>query len=148
MYHAWYGHYDDLMQILVYCAWCTRRFYQSEMEHDTYGTENWYSAYCTGNYINLHAIDLVMRNYIVKAIIQLSSNESTLRSAVLNKFDLVLVQIVKKDWPQYWPSFIQEIVDSSVSNMNLCENNMRILRYLRYILTAFNLQENIRLILN
>ncbi|KAL7322011.1 Karyopherin transporter [Mucor circinelloides] len=73
---------------------------------------------------------IVMRNYIVKAIIQLSSNESTLRSAVLNKFDLVLVQIVKKDWPQYWPSFIQEIVDSSVSNMNLCENNMRILRYL------------------
>lgn len=73
-----------------------------------------------------------MRNYIVKVIIQLSSNESTLRSAVLNKLDLVLVQIVKKDWPQYWPSFIQEIVDSSVTDMNLCENNMKILRYLRY----------------
>ncbi|KAL9539014.1 hypothetical protein MBANPS3_010522 [Mucor bainieri] len=72
----------------------------------------------------------IMRNYIVKAIIQLSSNETTLRSAVLNKFDLVLVQIVKKDWPQYWPSFIQEIVDSSVSSANLCENNMKILRYL------------------
>ncbi|GAN04459.1 nuclear export receptor crm1 [Mucor ambiguus] len=73
---------------------------------------------------------VVMRNYIAKAIIQLSSNETTLRSAVLNKFDLVLVQIVKKDWPQYWPSFIQEIVDSSVSSANLCENNMKILRYL------------------
>ncbi|KAF1802126.1 nuclear export factor CRM1 [Mucor lusitanicus] len=72
----------------------------------------------------------VMRNYIVKSIIQLSSNETTLRSAVLNKFDLVLIQIVKKDWPQYWPSFIQEIVDSSVSSVNLCENNMKILRYL------------------
>ncbi|KAI8645039.1 armadillo-type protein [Parasitella parasitica] len=73
---------------------------------------------------------IAMRNYIVKTIIQLSHNESTLRSAVLNKLDLVLVQIVKKDWPQYWPSFIQEIVDSSVTNMNLCENNMKILRYL------------------
>ena len=73
---------------------------------------------------------IVMRNYVVKAIIQLSSNVTTLRSAVLNKLDLVLVQIVKKDWPQYWPSFIQEIVDSSVTDMNLCENNMKILRYL------------------
>ncbi|CAO3655958.1 unnamed protein product [Mucor fragilis] len=73
---------------------------------------------------------IVMRNYIVKAIIQLSSDQSMLRSAVLNKFDLVLVQVVKKDWPQYWPSFIQEIVNSSVSSMNLCENNMKILRYL------------------
>ncbi|CEP20119.1 hypothetical protein [Parasitella parasitica] len=73
---------------------------------------------------------IAMRNYIVKTIIQLSSIESMLRSAVLNKLDLVLVQIVKKDWPQYWPSFIQEIVDSSLTSMNLCENNMKILRYL------------------
>ncbi|KAI8085322.1 exportin-1 [Thamnidium elegans] len=75
---------------------------------------------------------LVMRNYIVKHIIELSSNESTLRSQkiYLNKLDLVLVQILKKDWPQYWPSFIQEIVDSSLVNTSLCENNMKILKLL------------------
>lgn len=77
-----------------------------------------------------------MRNYIVKSIIDLSSNESTLRSEkiFINKLDLVLVQILKKDWPQYWPSFIQEIVDSSLINTSLCENNMKILKLLRYVI--------------
>jgi exportin-1 len=77
-----------------------------------------------------------MRNYIVKSIINLSSNESTLRSekTFINKLDLVLVQILKKDWPQYWPSFIQEIVDSSLRNTSLCENNMNILKLLRYVI--------------
>ncbi|RCI02386.1 Karyopherin transporter, partial [Rhizopus stolonifer] len=75
---------------------------------------------------------LMMRNYIVKSIIDIASNESTLRShtAYLNKLDLVLVQILKKDWPQYWPSFIQEIVDSSATSSSLCENNMKILKFL------------------
>ncbi|KAG2198777.1 hypothetical protein INT47_010563 [Mucor saturninus] len=75
---------------------------------------------------------LAMRNYIVKSIIDLSSNELTLRSekTYINKLDLVLVQILKKDWPQYWPSFIQEIVDSSLVNTSLCENNMKILKLL------------------
>lgn len=74
-----------------------------------------------------------MRNYIVKSIIDLSSNELTLQSekTYINKLDLVLVQILKKDWPQYWPSFIQEIIDSSLGNASLCENNMKILKLLR-----------------
>ena len=75
-----------------------------------------------------------MRNYIVKTIIDLASNESTLRSqkTIINKLDIVLVQILKKDWPQYWPTFVAEIVDSSLINTSLCENNMKILKLLRY----------------
>jgi hypothetical protein len=82
-----------------------------------------------------------MRNYIVKTIIDLSSNESTLRSekTFINKLDLVLVQILKKDWPQYWPSFIQEIVDSSLINTSLCENNMKILKLLRLVILPVKL---------
>ncbi|KAI8370218.1 armadillo-type protein [Blakeslea trispora] len=75
---------------------------------------------------------LMIRDFVVKTTIEISSNESTLRSETvyLNKLDLVLVQILKKDWPHYWPSFIQEIVDSSVVSPSLCENNMKILQYL------------------
>lgn len=75
-----------------------------------------------------------MRNYIAKTILDLSTNESTLRSekTYINKLDVVLVQILKKDWPQYWPTFIQEIIDSSSNNVNICENNMKILKLLRY----------------
>ncbi|KAI8878522.1 ARM repeat-containing protein [Backusella circina FSU 941] len=75
---------------------------------------------------------LAMRNYIVKLIVNLSSNEATLRSekTYLNKLDIVLVQILKKDWPKYWPTFIQEMVDSSQASLSLCENNMIILKLL------------------
>jgi exportin-1 len=74
-----------------------------------------------------------MRNYIVKLIVNISSDEATLRSekTYLNKLDIVLVQILKKDWPKYWPTFIQEMVDSSQASLSLCENNMIILKLLR-----------------
>lgn len=76
---------------------------------------------------------LAMRNYIVNLIIELASNENTLRStnAYINKLDEILVQILKKDWPKYWPTFIHEMVESSKANPALCENNMKILQYLR-----------------
>jgi exportin-1 len=82
-----------------------------------------------------HIYIQVIRNYIAKSIIDLSCNESALRTetAYINKLDLVLVQILKKDWPQHWPTFIPEIVASSLNNSSLCENNMKILKYLRYL---------------
>ncbi|KAI7908272.1 armadillo-type protein [Cokeromyces recurvatus] len=75
---------------------------------------------------------LTMRNYVVKYMIDFitSTTSKPHQAAFLNKLDLVLVQILKKDWPQYWPTFIQEIVNSSSINTNLCENNMKILRFL------------------
>lgn len=44
---------------------------------------------------------------------------------------MVLVQILKQEWPHNWPSFIPEIIASSKSNLALCENNMAILKLLR-----------------
>ncbi|KAI8370327.1 Crm1-F1 [Radiomyces spectabilis] len=75
---------------------------------------------------------LVIRNFIVEIIVELSSRESTMHSEriYLNKLDMVLVQILKKDWPQYWPTFISEIVEASQTNPSLCENSMRIIRLL------------------
>ncbi|CAO3690063.1 unnamed protein product [Rhizopus stolonifer] len=43
---------------------------------------------------------------------------------------MVLVQILKQDWPRHWPSFIPEIVASSKTHLTLCENNMLILKLL------------------
>ncbi|KAI8991052.1 CRM1 C terminal-domain-containing protein [Mycotypha africana] len=84
---------------------------------------------------------LVIRDYIVKLIIDShqstvhdsssnNNNNNNRSAAYINKLDWVLVQILKKDWPTYWPTFIQEIVDSSLANETICENNMRILQYL------------------
>ncbi|TKA27175.1 hypothetical protein B0A50_04512 [Salinomyces thailandicus] len=73
-----------------------------------------------------------IRNFVVNFIIQMSSTEESLRKerALLNKLNLVLVSILKQEWPHNWPTFINEIVSSCRSSLPICENNMVILRLL------------------
>lgn len=49
---------------------------------------------------------------------------------LLNKLNLVLVSILKQEWPHDWPTFITEIISSCRTNLSICENNMTILRLL------------------
>lgn len=37
---------------------------------------------------------------------------------------------MKQEWPHNWPTFIPELVESSKTNLSLCENNMVILKLL------------------
>jgi exportin-1 len=37
----------------------------------------------------------------------------------MGKLNMVLVQILKQDWPHNWPQFIPEIVASSKQNLSL-----------------------------
>ena len=73
-----------------------------------------------------------IRNFIVQFIIQCSSSEESLKSqkTLLNKLNLVLVSVLKQEWPHNWPTFINEIITSCHSNLSICENNMTILRLL------------------
>ena len=73
-----------------------------------------------------------IRNFIVQAIIQCSSTEESLKTqrTLLNKLNLVLISILKQEWPHNWPTFINEIISSCHSNLSICENNMIILRLL------------------
>lgn len=73
-----------------------------------------------------------IRNYVVGKVIKLSeTDESLARDGVfVSKLNLILVQIVKQEWPAKWESFISEIVGASKSSVPLCENNMKILRLL------------------
>ena len=73
-----------------------------------------------------------IRNFVVNFIIQSSSTEESLRKerALLNKLNLVLVDILKQEWPHNWPTFINEIISSCRSSLPICENNMAILRLL------------------
>ncbi|KAI1269495.1 CRM1 C terminal-domain-containing protein [Xylariaceae sp. FL1019] len=75
---------------------------------------------------------LGIRNFVVNFIIQASNDEESLRThrALLNKLNLVLVSILKQEWPHNWPGFINEIVSACRSNLSICENNMIILRLL------------------
>lgn len=73
-----------------------------------------------------------IRNFVVQFIIQCSSSEESLRSnkTLLNKLNLVLISVLKQEWPHNWPTFINEIISSCHSSLSICENNMIILRLL------------------
>ncbi|KAJ2818302.1 Karyopherin transporter, partial [Coemansia sp. 'formosensis'] len=73
-----------------------------------------------------------IKNFIVEVILHTASTEESLRQnkVYLNKLNLILVQVLKQEWPQNWPTFIPEIVQTSRTNLSLCENNMAILKLL------------------
>ncbi|CEP63140.1 exportin CRM1 LALA0_S07e03290g [Lachancea lanzarotensis] len=73
-----------------------------------------------------------IRNFIVGMIISLCQDDTVFQTQknLINKSDLTLVQILKQEWPQNWPDFIPELVQSAQSSVNVCENNMVILKLL------------------
>jgi exportin-1 len=75
---------------------------------------------------------LGIRNYIVTKIMSVSTSDELMKKnhQILNRLNMVLVDILKQDWPHAWPSFIGDIILSSKSSESLCENNMQILKLL------------------
>ncbi|XP_046372994.1 exportin-1-like [Haliotis cracherodii] len=73
-----------------------------------------------------------IKKYIVGLIIKTSSESSSLEreKVYLGKLNMILVQILKYEWPRNWPSFISDIVGASKTNESLCQNNMTILKLL------------------
>eukprot|EP00658_Telonema_sp_P-2_P027056 TRINITY_DN2097_c0_g1_i2.p1 TRINITY_DN2097_c0_g1~~TRINITY_DN2097_c0_g1_i2.p1 ORF type:complete len:549 (+),score=172.86 TRINITY_DN2097_c0_g1_i2:224-1870(+) len=73
-----------------------------------------------------------IKNFVVDIIIKMSSDEATMRAQhlYLNKLNVILVQVLKQEWPHNWKSFIPDIVKSSNTSLSLCENNLHILRLL------------------
>lgn len=77
-----------------------------------------------------------IKKFIVALIIKTSTNPVTIENdkVYLNKLNMILVQILKQDWPKKWPNFISDICASSKKSETLCMNNMTILKLLRFVL--------------
>ncbi|CAI9087054.1 OLC1v1021020C1 [Oldenlandia corymbosa var. corymbosa] len=73
-----------------------------------------------------------MKNYISDVIVTLSSDEASFRSERLyvNKLNIILVQILKHEWPARWRSFIPDLVAAAKTSVTICENCMAILKLL------------------
>ncbi|CAA7405603.1 unnamed protein product [Spirodela intermedia] len=73
-----------------------------------------------------------IKNYISDVIVQLSSNEASFRRERLyvNKLNIILVQVLKHEWPARWKSFIPDLVSAAKSSETICENCMAILKLL------------------
>ncbi|CAG9815407.1 unnamed protein product [Phaedon cochleariae] len=81
-----------------------------------------------------------IKKYIVSLIIKTSSDAETLEAnkTYLNKLNMILVQVLKREWPKNWESFIPDIVGASKTNESLCQNNMIILKLLSEELFDFS----------
>eukprot|EP00665_Eupelagonemidae_sp_cell47_P004599 gene4599-6027_t len=75
---------------------------------------------------------LGVRNFVINTCVGLSNSPADLvrNRMLLEKLNFTLVQVLKKEWPESWPTFISDIVQSSVGNDSLMQNNLAILRQL------------------
>ncbi|XP_051137997.1 protein EXPORTIN 1A isoform X2 [Andrographis paniculata] len=73
-----------------------------------------------------------MKNYISEVIVKLSSDDISFRAERLyvNKLNIILVQILKHEWPSRWRSFIPDLVAAAKTSETICENCMTILKLL------------------
>ncbi|KAK4351071.1 hypothetical protein RND71_030384 [Anisodus tanguticus] len=73
-----------------------------------------------------------MKSYISEVIVKLSSDEASLRRERLyvSKLNIILVQILKHEWPARWRSFIPDLVAAAKTSETICENCMAILKLL------------------
>jgi exportin-1 len=69
---------------------------------------------------------------VVGKIISMSSDEASMQRdrVLISKLNLILVEMLKHEWPHNWPTFISDLVGSSKTSEVLCENNMQILKLL------------------
>ena len=76
-----------------------------------------------------------IKKFIVALIIKTSTSMimNGIDKVYLNKLNMILVQILKQDWPKKWPNFISDICGSSKKSEALCLNNMIILKLLRFV---------------
>ncbi|RKP13231.1 putative CRM1-nuclear export factor, exportin [Piptocephalis cylindrospora] len=84
-----------------------------------------------------------IKNYVVSTVIKYSSDEETLHRerTFVNKLNMILVQVLKQEWPHNWPNFIPEIVSVSRTNVALCENNMVVLKLLSEEIFDFSAEQ-------
>jgi exportin-1 len=84
---------------------------------------------------------LNLRNFLVGLLIKFVMDktfyENSQNHFVINKLNIVIVLIAKNEWTTTWPNFISELCNSSKSDPNLCDNNMKLLILLSEEINVF-----------
>jgi len=62
-------------------------------------------------------------------ILQKKTTKGVFFSKILT-VTMLFCQVLKREWPKNWESFISDIVGASKTNESLCQNNMAILKLL------------------
>lgn len=81
-----------------------------------------------------------IKNFLSNLIIRFTTDEALFRkeTTFINKLNVILVQILKHDWPHKWKTFIPDLVSASKTSETLCENSMKIFKLLSEEVFDFN----------
>ena len=52
----------------------------------------------------------------------------TSKENLIHKWDIILVEIFKKEWPTNWTSFVSDLISSCMESESRCINGMYILK--------------------
>ena len=78
-----------------------------------------------------------MVTLLIKFVVDNNFFSNSQNHFVINKLNLVIVIIAKNEWTTSWPNFISELCNSSKTDANLCENNMKLLILLSEEINVF-----------
>jgi exportin-1 len=70
-----------------------------------------------------------IKKYIVGLVVSIAENPEVVRlhKNILSKGNSILVQIVKQEWDNVWPSAVKDLAEACGQSQALCENNLEIL---------------------
>ncbi|KNB42717.1 exportin-1 [Blastocystis sp. subtype 4] len=71
-----------------------------------------------------------IKNYSLAKVMSYSETMESIQQneEILHKWDIILVEIFKKEWPNSWTSFVKDLVAAAVESESRCRNSMFILK--------------------
>lgn len=71
-----------------------------------------------------------IREYLFQLILEKTKNREC-ENYVIQELNRIIVEMVKRDWPRRWPTFVGDLINASTSiSMDVCKNTLEILKKL------------------
>ncbi|KAI5128216.1 exportin-1 [Nematocida parisii] len=81
------------------------------------------------------------REYVVDKILDLATQTQAESKVLVKQFNQVLIEIIKREWPEKWPTLIGDLLDASKGDCSVCANSFNLLALLCD--TVFNFNESL-----
>lgn len=81
------------------------------------------------------------REYVVDRILEYSMQNSGNSKILVKYFNQVLIEVIKREWPEKWPTLITDLLEASKGDCGVCANSFNLLRSLSD--SVFNFHESL-----
>lgn len=81
------------------------------------------------------------REYVVDKMLELAMSTNSESKLLVKQFNQVLIEVIKREWPEKWPTLITDLLDASKGNSGVCANSFNLLALLCDV--VFNFHESL-----